>query len=557
MEDTLRVTSPGGSAVPEGTRSGPWRRRSPASRLRRLAGLLAAQHPFAIPVMLAAALRAVVMLGYPPAMFFNDSYNYMTDAVRQEPDAVRANGYPFLLRLLLPAHNLDLVTGLQGGMGLAAGIAIYAVLRRRGLPWWGATIPALPSLFDVWELQIEHTIGSDALFTALVTAVVILLCWWDRPPLWAVILAGLLAGYSATVRSVGELLLVVVAIGMIARRAGWQRVLAVTLAGTLPVACYMTWFYARDGRFALTESSGTFLYSRVSSFAECSRMDPPPALRVLCDPRPPGRREGSQEYLWANDTPLATLTGPDNSYRFTPHIEYLTSRFAERAIVSQPLSYAAVVADDTWRTFGWTRFRSDLAGSGDKFRFEAATEPVPGWVTGDAGNAKAAAAFGGSTLGRPRATQPWAAFLQFYEKWGYLRGPFLLAFLVTGLGGIVISWRRRHGLAGQRAAVGGLGLLPWLVGVALIVGPPMTAGFSYRYVLTAVPATCLAAGLAFAGRGSLIAWSGSGAGGSPTPARHGSSRPAATDRRKTRSPGATATPRSRRRRTACATLTPQ
>jgi hypothetical protein len=34
----------------------------------------------------------------------------------------------------------------------------------------------------------------------------------------------------------------------------------------------------------------------------------------------------------------------------------------------------------------------------------------------------------------------------------------------------------------------------------------MTAGFSYRYVLAAVPPICLAAGLAFSGRGSLITW---------------------------------------------------
>ena len=320
-------------------------------------------------MLLAAALRAVVMLGYPPAMFFNDSYNYMTDALVEKPDAVRANGYPFVLRMLLPAHNLTLVTGLQAVMGLATGLAIYAVLRHRGLPWWGATIPALPSLFDVWELQIEHTIGSDALFTAIVTAAVILLCWWDRPPTGAIIAAGLLTGYAATVRSVGEPLLFVIIVGMIARRMGWRRILAAAIAGAVPILGYMTWFYAQDGQFTLTEASGTFLYSRVSSFAQCSRMDPQPSLRVLCDPRPPRQRAASQEYLWSNDTPLATLTGPDNTYRFTPHIEYLTSRFGVRAILSQPLSYVAVVADDTWRTFGWRRFQSDLAGSGDKFRF--------------------------------------------------------------------------------------------------------------------------------------------------------------------------------------------
>ena len=39
-----------------------------------------------------------------------------------------------------------------------------------------------------------------------------------------------------------------------------------------------------------------------------------------------------------------------------------------------------------------------------------------------------------------------------------------------------------------------------ITAVVLIVVPPMTSGFSYRYVLAAAPVACLAAGLAFTRR---------------------------------------------------------
>ena len=77
--------------------------------------------------------------------------------------------------------------------------------------------------------------------------------------------------------------------------------------------------------------------------------------------------------------------------------------------------------------------------------------------------------------------------LQIYQRYIYLRGPLLALTVLIGAAGVLARWRRW----------GGVGLLPWMVGALMIVLPPMTAGFSYRYVLAAVPAACLAAGLAF------------------------------------------------------------
>jgi hypothetical protein len=414
------------------------------------------------------------------------------------------------LYALLPFHSLALVTGLQAVMGLAMGTGIYAVLRHRGLPWWGATIPALPVLFDVFELQLEHMIAADVLFYTLITATLVLLCWWDRPPLTVAVLAGLAIGYAATVRTVGEPLLVIVLICMLARRMGWRRIAATAVAGVVPIAGYMFWFHIHTGQYALDESTGTFLYSRVSSFSNCAVMKPPADLRVLCDPRPPSQRPDSQEYLWSNHTPLAYLTGTKNNiYRFTPQIESLTTRFAERAILAQPLDYARVVAKDTLTNFGWARLNEtndigNLTGSGSKFRFESTVTPVPGWVTHNSANASAARDFGGASYGQPSVVQPWSLFLRLYQRVVYLPGTFLLLFVVAGAVGVALGIRRRTRVPGT--GWGGLSLLPWLTGVALLVLPSMTAGFSYRYALAAVPAICLAAGLAFTSRESFITW---------------------------------------------------
>jgi hypothetical protein len=274
----------------------------------------------------------------------------------------------------------------------------------------------------------------------------------------------------------------------------------------------MAWFHHTSGKYALTESSGTFLYSRVSTFAECSKMNPRADLRVLCDPTPTYRRPASQEYLWANTelwpdqnrpTPLYRLLGANNAARFTPYIEGLTQRFAQRAILAQPFDYLRVVAKDTLHTFGWNRQADpgNVTGNGPNFRFTSSSPPVPWWASKSATDPQASALntelhkYLGGSVGQPKVVHPWAGFIQWYQRYIYLRGTLLGLIVLIGAVGVVARWRPRSG-----QHWGGLALLPWLAGALLIVLPPMTAGFSYRYVVAAIPATCLAAGLAFTRR---------------------------------------------------------
>jgi hypothetical protein len=490
------------------------------SRLARFTRPAVRHWQFGVVLAAAVLVRIVVILGYPPILWFNDSYNYVYDAVTHIPDTIRPNGYPFFIDLLLPLHSAYPLAVLQAAMGVGMGVVIYALLRHRGLPWWGAVLPALPVLFDSYELHLEHMVTADTLFIFLGTVAVVLLCWSDRPSVPVMAVAGLLIGYATVVRSVGQPLLVVVLLAMLVRRVGWRRLATLFVAGIVPIAAYMFWFHGTYGTYALTDSSGTFLYGRVSTFAECAKIKPPADIRALCDPTPPHLRPVSGDYIWTNNelgpdkwkgTPLynATKSG-DTSLRFTPAINGMAEKFARDAILAQPFDYLRVVTHDTLHTFGWSRQPdpNNYYGNGPAFNFVSGpelTKLIPWWAGPQ--NAAHFAAWtakyskdqsalemyaarqdlGGSGLGNAGAVQPWQRLLEIYQRYIYLPGTLLGLIVLIGAAGVLARWRRW----------GGVGLLPWLVGALMIVLPPMTAGFSYRYVMAAVPAACLAAGLAF------------------------------------------------------------
>jgi hypothetical protein len=476
--------------------------------LARLTRPVVTHWQFTVVTLAAVAVRILVMIAYPPILWFNDSYNYLYDAVYHIPDQVRPNGYPLFLDLLLPLHSVSPISILQAAMGVGIGVAIYALLRHRGLPWWGATLAALPVMFDAYELHLEHMVTADPLFIFLVSLAVVFLCWSDRPSILAMVIAGLMIGYASITRSVGEPLLAVVFVAMLARRVGWLRLVSLLVAGVMPIAGYMIWFHTWYGQYALSDS-GAFLYSRVSTFAECSRIDPPARLQFLCDPTPPSLRPVAGEYVWADNelppdqdhtTPLYKFKhSTDTSLRFKPVISAEAEAFARDAILAQPADYLRVVIGDTLHTFGWNRQPDpyDYEGNGPAFRFVDQAQLnalIPWWANPDKDDPqanlmyKARQDFGGTSLGDSRAVQPWDRLVQIYERYVYVRGTLLAIIVLIGAAGVIARWRRW----------GGTGLLPWLVGALLIVLPPMTAGFSYRYVLAAVPAACLAAGLAFA-----------------------------------------------------------
>ena len=238
-------------------------------------------------------------------------------------------------------------------------------------------------------------VTADTLFIFLGTVAIVILCWSDRPSVPVMAVAGLLIGYATLVRSVGQPLLVVVLVAMLVRRVGWRRLVTLLVAGVVPIAAYMVWFHGTYGRYALTESSGTFLYSRVSTFAECDKIKPSADVRALCDPTPPYLRPVSGEYLWADNeqwpdnkvtTPLFNLyNSADNSLRFTPQVNGMAEKFAREAILAQPVDYLRVVTHDTLHTFGWNRQPDpyNYYGNGPAFQFvsgKTLNALIPWWA---------------------------------------------------------------------------------------------------------------------------------------------------------------------------------
>jgi hypothetical protein len=476
--------------------------------------LVADNKLFAFVLIPAFLLRVDAELGYRWWVYFNDSFDYISSAATGVMAPVRVSGYSIYLQLLLPFHSFALVTVSQHVMGLLVGVMMYALARRRfGAPSWLAVLMTLPVLYDGFEINLEHQILSDTLFLFLATLAITVLLW---SPLsaprswWRCALAGLLVGVSAIVRSTGLPLIPIFALYIIiamfprlrerpgavngdrdgaatagGRRgwAGWRALVAGVAAfgvvSVVPVAGYEALYHQQHGKFAMNTSTGVFLYSRVMTFADCSKMTLTPELLALCTTVPPDKRPIAQAYIWTPASPLDRFP-PD---KFSPLPDALAEQFAVKAIEAQPLDYARTVFDDTWTSFGWSRSVFPNAATYDEYLFGYHSLDVPSSPTHGYPSSAAYYLRGDPLTG---ISEPFAGAMRVYQRYFWLPGTVYGLILLAGLIMLAARWRR----GGQHA------FLPWLSSVALIVVPAATAQFDYRYVTTAVPFGCLALALA-------------------------------------------------------------
>ncbi len=463
-----------------------------------LTGLVRRHWIFASALAAAVLPRLVAMIGFQPAVLFRlDTYDYLWGAVHVSPNVVNPSGYSLFLWLLRPFHSIVLVAALQHLLGLGIATLVYALVRRYGLPDWGATLAAAPVLFDPAQILVEQFVMADLLAMALMVGAFAILLLRRPPAMWQVVTAGLMTGASVTVRPTTLPLVLLIPLFLLLRRVGWRKAGASLLAGAIPVAGYVGWFAAVHGPVNLTNSNGMFLWSRTMSFANCAVIRPPADLRALCPDAQPGhlaqpdpaRRLQPKRYLWNHRTwpwrhehsgfvpDTAAFTQPNNDRAL---------RFAVTAITAQPFSYIGVVAGESVEPFTTTnnlRFptvqpHSSLGLSHAEQRYAVAA------IVGYTGTDQGVAGDLGYDYGT-RLESPYVFLMNEYQHIVFLPGPVFALIMLTGLAGIVLPRRRP-----------GVGALLWGSAAILMVLPTAEHEYTYRYVLPAVPLACIAAAMA-------------------------------------------------------------
>ena len=449
---------------------------------------------FTILAVVSLVPRVLAALAFRPALMTSDSLLYMQESSKRVLGEIRPSGYSFFLAPLhyIP-HPLLAVTTVQHLMGIAIAAIVYGLLRYWGLPAWGATLAALPTLFDTRQIALESYILPDTLFTLCIVLAVALLITKRTPRLWQITLAGLLLAYVTVLRANGIPLAVVAGIYLLIRRVGWRRLAAGAAAFAIPVLGYVMVFHSEYGQYNITNSDGMFLWSGTTSFANCAIIKPPADLQPLCPNREKFAAKVAAQPAWSIQAlldapaPAAYLWASDAWWRHDAHPGFnsynakLAMRFAILAIKAQPLDYILTSARDEMLVFLGTDRPLSIQSMSFTTKPRLAT-PLPSYYAHDL-------YVYAHTTTNTHPVQPYAYFMFLYQEPVYFPGFVFFGVVIAGFVGLIRK-RRQWGW-------GGPAVLPWALAAVSLVLPALLKESLYRYAMVAIPLSCLAAGLAF------------------------------------------------------------
>ncbi|MGH2781955.1 MAG: hypothetical protein ACRDLA_11235, partial [Thermoleophilaceae bacterium] len=438
-------------------------------------------------------VRLWLMVSVRPALVgYADSYAYITSAIGPLfSDTLRPAGYPFFLRSVHWVNaNLSATILLQHALGLASALLLYLAARRFGLSRWWSLLPAGVIALGGPQILIEHAPLTEALFVFLQSAAMYAAARAVGPRDWAwAVGVGLLAGATATVRTLGLVLAAALVVWLLLASGGsWRRRLlrgGATLAATLVVlGAYVVAQESETGYTGLTRAGDWNLYGRVGPFADCEQFTPPDGTRVLCEETPEGERPGPNSYIFGPGTPAVGAF--EDPFRASPEENERVGEFARAALRNQPLDWLdQVVTEDLVRYVASDRI---VRESGQGLSFDGLQDVL---VTGpQAGQTSAAIARWYSTSGQYLNEGRLDAFFEF-ERITRVVGPlFVLLALLALIGPVLARGAARRGA-----------WLFLLVALVSILGPPATLFYDARYAIPAFGPLAAAAAVGGAAAG--------------------------------------------------------
>ena len=410
------------------------------------------RHWLAAALLLAGLiLRLLSQLAYRPALLYIDTVKYLYNAW-PGTDPV---GYKMPLKFILFFGDLSTVAAAQHLLGLAMAATLYLVLLRRGCPRWLAALAIAPVLLDAYQLQMEQTIMPDVWFETLIVAGLTVLLWRPRPGLRTVLAAGLILGASATLRQVGEILVLPAAAFVLLAGGGWRaragRAAALCAAFALPIVGYSSISLASGGQFRLSHSGTSELYGRMAAAADCATLRLPADERVLC-PTPGQRALGPDGLEHSPASPLKTFLPPAGLQRSAA-----ISDFDHQVLRQQPLRVIGAFSRDAAKLFTLTRFTSPGDTPITRWQFQDRYPVYATTIRVDREHVLVLGvqltASGGISISHPlpasvgskvAVSKPLARFLRGYQHGGgFTPGPLLAFAVLAGLIGSASLLRRR------------------------------------------------------------------------------------------------------------------